>query len=178
MPHISRGVEYALHCLLHLTDSADPHAPSAHELAEFQGVPYAFVAKLFTRLEKAGLVRSAMGARGGFVLARPAAEISVLDVVNAVDGRKPLFRCTEVRRNCVLFAEGAPPEAVNGVCAIHQAMLDADKAMRAALAGRTLHDIGTTVTKKIPIKHLQASQEWFDSHAIERTAGGKKRKRS
>ncbi|MEZ5557110.1 MAG: Rrf2 family transcriptional regulator [Pseudomonadales bacterium] len=172
-------MEYALHCLLHLRHSADPHAPSANELAEFQGVPQAFVAKLFTRLEKAGLVRSAMGAHGGFVLARRPQEISVLDVVDAVDGRKLLFRCAEVRRNCVLFAEGAPPEALQGVCAIHQVMLDADKAMRAALASRSLHDIGTTVARKIPVRDLRASQEWFDSRAAARTAGrGKERKHS
>ncbi|MGE0622101.1 MAG: Rrf2 family transcriptional regulator [Pseudomonadales bacterium] len=178
MPHISRGVEYALHCLLHLTDSEDPHAPSALELAEFQGVPKAFVAKLFTRLEKAGLVRSAMGAHGGFSLARPPREISVLDVVEAVDGSKPLFQCTEVRRNCVLFADGAPPAAVSGVCAIHQVMLDADKAMRAELANRTLHDIGSTVARKIPVRHLVEGRDWFHARAVERTAGRTGGKRS
>ena len=76
MAHITTGVEYGLHCLLYLVDprgSADaaPQA-SVRDLADLQGVPVEYVAKLFTKLQKAGLVVAAEGARGGFRLARPA----------------------------------------------------------------------------------------------------------
>jgi len=97
--------------------------------------------------------------------------LAPLDVVEAVDGSKPLFQCTEVRRNCVLFADAAPPEAVRGVCAIHQVMLDADKAMRAELANRTLLDISATGARKIPFRHIVEGRDWFHARAVERSAG-------
>ena len=80
------SVEYGLHCLLHLVDVGDGVRPSSRDLAEFQGVSPTYVAKLFTQLEKAGLVKSIEGVGGGYGLGRPADEITVLDVVDALDG--------------------------------------------------------------------------------------------
>lgn len=170
MPHISRGVEYALHCMLYLGESSDPGGPSVRELAEFQGVPEAFVGKLFTRLEKSGLVRSSLGVRGGYELARPAERITVLEVVEAVDGRRPLFQCTEVRRNCVLFGESPPVEVTRGVCGIHRVMQEADTAMRTYLESRTLADIGAEVSGKLPVRLLKDGRDWFESRALDRAA--------
>jgi Rrf2 family protein len=173
MAHISRGVEYALHCMLFLSDQQEVNAPSAHELAEFQGVPSAFVAKLFTKLVKAGLVRSATGARGGYTLARPANAITILQVVEAIDGTQPLFQCTEVRRNCVLFTGSPPAFATRGTCGINQVMRDADAAMREFLAGRTLADIGSAVAGKIPVRHIEEGRSWFEQRALERATRGR-----
>jgi len=53
------SVEYGLHCLLYLADPPEGVRPSSRDLAEFQGVSPAYIAKLFTQLEKAGLVRRA-----------------------------------------------------------------------------------------------------------------------
>ncbi|MCS8878763.1 Rrf2 family transcriptional regulator, partial [Pseudomonas aeruginosa] len=78
----SAGVEYGIHCLLFLADEkGDSRESSVRTLAELQGVPPELLAKVFTRLAKAGLVAATEGVRGGFRLARPANEISVLDVV-------------------------------------------------------------------------------------------------
>ena len=120
MSHISAGVEYGLHCLLYLTEPA-PGVPEAsvRDLAELQGVPIDYLAKLFTKLAKAGLVIATEGAKGGFPLARPAAKISVLDVVIAIDGDKALFDCKEIRSRCAVFGDEAPSWATSGVCAIH-----------------------------------------------------------
>src|SRR5262245_37477500 len=90
MTHITTGVEYGLHCLLHLADPLDPgRTASARDLADLQGVPVEYVAKLFTKLQKAGLVAASEGARGGFRLARAPRSISALDVIDAIDGKKP-----------------------------------------------------------------------------------------
>src|SRR5476649_1034002 len=71
MSHISTGVEYALHCLLFLADlPADAPEASAKDLAELQGIPGEYAAKLFTKLNKAGLVAASEGVKGGFALAR------------------------------------------------------------------------------------------------------------
>ncbi|WP_354681868.1 Rrf2 family transcriptional regulator [Cupriavidus necator] len=72
MSHISTGVEYGLHCLLYLSRSnMAVEEASVRDLAELQGIPNEFLAKLFTKLAKAGLVVATEGIKGGFRLARP-----------------------------------------------------------------------------------------------------------
>lgn len=177
MPQISRGVEYGLHCMLYLSQPETGTAPSAQELAEFQGVSKTFVAKLFTRLEKAGLVQSAQGAKGGYSLARPPEEISVLDVVDAIDGPKRLFQCTEIRRNCVLFSGSPPAQVVGGQCGINRIMLEAEAAMRSSLATHTLAEIGASVAHTIPVRILDEGREWFRSSADQRTSKQRTRRK-
>ncbi len=143
MAHISTGVEYALHCMLHL--AGPPHGvreASVRDLADLQGVPADYVAKLFTKLHKAGLVVATEGARGGFMLARSSSsEISVLEVVDAIDGVKPLFECRDVRARCAVFGDMPPPWARSGVCSVHAVMKNAEKRMREALAADKLFDL-------------------------------------
>lgn len=115
MAYIGTGVEYALHCLLWLVAPLEQR-PSSRDLAEIQGVPPAFVAKIFPKLEKAGIVEASGGIRGGYRLARAPEDISVLDVVDAVEGRKALFDCQEVRGRCALF-DNKPPKWANRACA-------------------------------------------------------------
>lgn len=164
------SVEYGLHCLLYLVDAPDGASPSARDLAEFQGVSPTYVAKLFTALEKAGLVQSAEGVRGGFTLARPADAITVFDVVQALEGRKPLFQCKNVREKCVLF-DGTPPKwAISGVCSIHAVMLDAERAMLENLKGVTLADIVADVAGKIPAAKFEQTADWFHDRRTARRA--------
>ena len=106
----STSVEYGLHCLLPLC-APDVQA-SSQDLADFQGVSSAYVAKIFASLKRAGLVVALEGAGGGYRLARAAADISVLDVVQALQGDKPLFQCNEIRGNCAVFG-GEPPAWAN-----------------------------------------------------------------
>lgn len=168
MSHYGSGIEYGLHCLLHLVGRAADDAPSSRDVAEFQGVSPSYVAKLFTQLEKAGLVAAAEGIRGGFRLARPADTITVLDVIDALEGDKPLFRCREVRRNCVLYGDKPPAHATRGVCGIHAIMLDAEQRMRAALAEHTLADIDNGVAEIFPAAFLRDSRDWFDDRRANR----------
>ena len=171
MAHISAQVEYGLHCLLYLTDNDKTGAPSTRDLAEFQGISPSYVAKLFTRLEKAGLVCAQEGVRGGFVLAKPASKISVLDVVEALDGKKPLFECREIRANCPLF-EGDPPAwATRGLCGIHALMREAEREMRNVLAKKMLSDLGAEVAGKIPARFFEQGAEWFETRRKDRAPG-------
>lgn len=161
MAHLTASVEYGLHCLLGLIDAGE--APrSARDLAEFQGVSPSFAAKIFAKLEKAGIVAAAEGVRGGYRLARPAEAISVLELVDAIEGRKPLFECREVRTRCPLFDGDVPEWATRGVCSIHAVMLKAEKAMRDALASETLADIGGRLDRKAPPDFGEETRIWFD----------------
>lgn len=166
MSHFGSGVEYALHCLLYLVEGVG--LPSSRDMAEFQGVSPSYVAKLFTKLEKAGIVVAAEGVRGGFRLARPASDISVLDVADAIEGEKPLFECRQVRANCPLFGGAPPGWATSGVCAIHAAMLDAERHMREALRARTLADLAKRTGDKVPSEFLRDAAAWFSDRAVSR----------
>ncbi len=169
MAHISSGVEQALHCLLYLVGRSELDAPSVRDVAEFQGVSYSFVAKLFTTLQKAGIVVSTTGVRGGFSLSRDAGTISVREVVEAIDGRKPLFHCRNIRTQCVLFTDSVPAAARQGTCDIHAIMLEAEAAMSGVLEKYTLADLSRSVGEKLPVRILEQGQQWFEDRARKRT---------
>jgi len=166
MAHITTGAEYGLHCLLYLVDAHnEAHPASARDLAELQGVPVEYVAKLFTKLQKAGLVVATEGVGGGFRLARDARSVSVLDVVVAIDGEKSLFECREIRGRCAVF-DGKPPAwAKRGVCSIHAIMLEAEAPMREVLASRSLADVAARVAAKAPASYGREIRKWLTDRA-------------
>lgn len=164
MAHLTVSVEYGIHSLLWLACSSG--APvSSRDLADFQGISPSFVAKIFPKHEKAGIVRASEGVRGGYLLARAPEDISVLDIVDAIEGDKPLFDCQEIRGRCAVFGDRPPGWATAGVCAVHAVMLRAEKAMRNALASQSLADIARTVDRKAPPEFSGEVQQWLDERA-------------
>lgn len=162
MAFVSSGVEYALHCLLYISQPEGIKEANVRDMADLQGVPVDFLAKIFTKLKKHNIVHSTEGARGGFRLARPPEFISVKDVIDAVDGEKNLFDCKEIRARCAVFDQPAPQWATQGVCSIHQIMLDAEQAMRQVFALHTLATLTAATTKKAPEDFHQQVLHWFD----------------
>ena len=99
---------------------------SAAQLAEETGLPAPTVQKLVSRLTSAGLLRSARGAGGGLKLARPAAAITLADIVEAVEGPIALTACVEQgRHDCTL----------ESACSVRPHWPLVNEAMRGALAG-------------------------------------------
>ncbi|WP_085707319.1 Rrf2 family transcriptional regulator [Pseudomonas sp. B35(2017)] len=168
----SAGVEYGIHCLIFLVgNGGDSREASVRDLADLQGVPLDYLAKIFTKLAKGKLVTATGGVRGGFTLARPADEITLLDIVNAIDGRKNIFECRDIRGRCALF-EGSPPDwAVEGTCSIHAAMLTAQKRMEEALAQQTILDIARRVGRKAPPQFGSQVEDWMQERR-DKKAGG------
>jgi Rrf2 family protein len=158
----SAGVEYGIHCLVLLVgNGGDSREASVRDLAELQGVPLDYLAKIFTKLAKGKLVVSTEGVRGGFRLSRPADEITLLDIVNAIDGRKNIFECRDIRGRCALF-DGNPPDwALEGTCSIHGAMMTAQKRMEEALAQQTILDIARKVGRKAPAEFGVKLEDWM-----------------
>lgn len=169
----SAGVEYGIHCLLFLVgNGGDSREASVRDLAELQGVPLDYLAKIFTKLAKAKLVVATEGVRGGFKLARPADEITLLDIVNAIDGRKAIFECREIRGRCAVF-DGQPPEwALDGHCSVHAAMLTAQKRMEEALAQQTILDIGRRFGRKAPAEFGAQVENWMNDRRDKKGAAG------
>lgn len=130
---MSAGVEWAVHCCVVLSQAQEP--VSAQRLAEYHGVSRTYLAKHLQQLSRAGLVRSTEGRAGGYVLTRDAEDITVLDVVLAVDGTEPAFRCTEIRQNGPFPASA---EKCRKPCGIARAMYAAEDAWRAALGAVTI----------------------------------------
>jgi len=153
------GAEYALHSLLTLATRPEP--VSVRDLATYQKIPERFLAKIFTRLKKAKLVVGIEGISGGFVLARPAGDIRVMEVLAAVDPDRTLFACAEIRSNCALFGTTAPGWATAGTCRIHAFMLDAERVLQAFLASKTLADLACEFEQKAPKKFIRETGAWF-----------------
>ncbi|WCD90722.1 HTH-type transcriptional regulator IscR [Streptomyces xanthophaeus] len=153
---LSGGVEWALHCCVVLTTATEP-VPAAR-LALLHDVSPSYLAKQMQALSRAGLVESVQGKTGGYVLTRAAAAITVLDVVQAVDGASPAFTCTEIRRRGPL---GTPPQDCTKPCPIARAMSAADAAWRASLEGVSIADLVGSVEQDSGPEALPAIGAWL-----------------
>ena len=162
------GAEYALHSLLILATSDAP--VSVVDLARFQQIPERYLAKVFTRMKDARLVVGTEGIAGGFALARPAEEVRVVEVLDAVDPDRKLFACGEIRRNCTLF-EGEPPEwATAGSCRIDLFMTEAERTLRDFLSSKTIADLVCELNCKAPAEFAAESGGWFQERRAGRTS--------
>jgi Rrf2 family protein len=154
---LAAGVEWALHCCTTLGGLRDGEALAAADLAALYDLPPSYFAKALQALSAAGIVASARGNVGGYSLARPADEITMLDVVDAVDG-EPTFRCAEIRRR---GPTGQPADAYPRPCGIAQKMYEADRAWRSSLASTTIGHLIRGSRQAIDPRQVAASREWL-----------------
>ncbi|KTE24085.1 MULTISPECIES: Rrf2 family transcriptional regulator [unclassified Sphingopyxis] len=173
MAHLTASVEYGIHCLLWLV-AKDGKPISCSDLAELQGVSPSFLAKIFPKLEKAGIVRASEGVRGGYLLAQPADEISFLNIVDAIEGKKPLFDCQEIRGRCALFGGQSPVWVSAGTCAIHAVMLQAEQAMRERLASQSLGSVHRRFIRKAPEDFVSEVAGWIEGRLKGRDSKARK----
>ncbi len=101
MLKMSRLTDYGTGVLAWLAAAGDkPH--SASEVAEHTGLPVATVSKVLKLLTRGGLVASQRGAQGGYLLARPATEITAAEVLDALEGPLALTECAQIDGSCNL----------------------------------------------------------------------------
>jgi Rrf2 family protein len=144
---MGEGVEWALHCCVNLALADPGQAVPAARLAGYHGLPPVYFNKQLQALARRGIVESIAGPRGGFRLARPPDRITLMDVVVAIEGADPAFRCAEIRRR----GHGATtPSNDPAPCLIDEAMRSAELAWRSALAARTVADIAGSVRERAP----------------------------
>ena len=132
---LSDGVEQAIHSVAMLAALKQGEVLSAAALADFHGVSASYLLKHLQALSRAGILGTVPGPKGGYQLARPPEEISLLSVVLAVEGRQPAFRCKEIRRN---GPNPMPASYFTAPCQINAAMLRAERAYRAELDSVTI----------------------------------------
>jgi Rrf2 family protein len=101
---VSRKIEYALRAVIHLANEEGRDRPcSVAEIASRERVPRQFLEKIVQELIHGGLVRSRRGPRGGYVLARPADQVTFRDVIEAVEGPISLNACVGDHADCFLI---------------------------------------------------------------------------
>ena len=159
---MGEGVEWAVHATTLLAVLPPDRTLPAARLAEFHGVPPAYLAKALQSLARAGLLESVPGPRGGYRLAKPAADITVLDVVRAVEGDDPAFRCSEIRRR---GPAGQPDEAYRHPCGIARVMWSAEDAWRQVLRSTTVADLLGRLAPDIAPAAVTATAVWIQEAA-------------
>jgi Rrf2 family protein len=97
---ISRKIDYGLRAMIYLASVVPGAIVPFREIARQMDVPEDFLAKILKTLVDAGLVRSARGPHGGYVLARSPSEVSFLDVIEAVEGPVALNTCLDGEDAC------------------------------------------------------------------------------
>lgn len=135
---LGEGVEAAIHCCAVLAAIEDGATMPGSALAEAHGLSPSYLLKHLNALAGAKILESLPGPLGGYRLARAPERITLLDIVLAVEGPQPAYRCAEIRKR------GPNPldaSAYVKPCGINVAMLKAEKAYRAALAEVKLSDI-------------------------------------
>ncbi|MHA6530544.1 RrF2 family transcriptional regulator [Paenibacillus sp. BAC0078] len=90
----SKSTDYALHALVHLANSERCNNVGIKELSSTLSVSESYLSKTLSKLRQDGILRAVPGVNGGYELARPADQITFLDVIQAIEGRQQLFRCS------------------------------------------------------------------------------------
>jgi Rrf2 family protein len=116
---ITRQADYAVRAVLYLTRLGPGEHTSTAQIAREQKIPPTFLAKIVSQLSAAGLLRATRGAHGGVALARPANDISLLEIVEAIDG--PI-----VLNECVLDPGTCP---LGDICTIQSVWCEAQAAL-------------------------------------------------
>jgi Rrf2 family protein len=139
---ISRRADYGVRVILDLTAQSKDGRTSTEEIAARQGIPTPFLAKIIAQLSLAGLVTTFRGAGGGVSLSRPSSEISLLHVIEALEG--------PIRINhCLSGGERCPRQ---DTCPVHDVWTKAQADLTALLGATTFEDLAASAQEK---KRLQ-----------------------
>lgn len=161
---LSIGIEYALHCLLYMVDIKENETVGIKDLATFQGVSESYLAKVFAKLSKAQIVKSVPGVKGGYTLCKTPENITFLDVVEAIEGKEPIFKCAEIRQNTLLLDKNNLPKIYTDCpCTIKIVMLEAEEKMKNYLNAKTLAWLHSHVDTILPKEQKEKTIDWFEN---------------
>lgn len=157
---LKNQVEWALHCSAILAGLSEGQFLATKDLAEFHGVPKEYLSKAMQALSTAGLVETSLGPRGGYRLAKSPDDTTFLEIVEAIEGRKSTFVCTEIRKNNPCrHADSCDTKP----CAVARVMWEADQAWRDHLKSVSLADLMETLGKEVPKDLMQKSIDWVQT---------------
>lgn len=134
----SRPCEYALRALTYLSSQNQGELSRVHEIAESEDLPAPFLAKLLQQLARAGILTSVKGPKGGFGLARQPENITMMEVIEAVDGEEGFTRCAVGLAEC---SDTSP-------CPLHETWEPLKRRITDYLSERTLADLAAALAEK------------------------------
>ncbi len=130
---ITRQADYAVRAVLHLAKNGDTRTATSM-IAEEQRIPPSFLAKIVSQLSIAGLLHTSRGARGGVTLARAPKDITLLEVIEAIDGPIQLNECVGDTGSCSFDAD----------CPLRPVWCDAQEDLVNRLKGTNFADMVTS----------------------------------
>lgn len=142
---LPESTEWALHCVTALAQVPE-EAISGAQLAEHFGLPAPYLSKQLALLVRGGVLSATTGPRGGFRLARAASSLTLLDIVEAVDGSRDPYICREIRQQ---GRGAAPPAECREPCLLAQKMADAHDAWRESLRHVTIASLIDSLPAKV-----------------------------
>ncbi|TGQ69769.1 Rrf2 family transcriptional regulator [Mesorhizobium sp. M00.F.Ca.ET.186.01.1.1] len=168
---LGEGVEAAIHCAATLASVEGNSTMPGAALAEAFGLSPSYLLKHLNTLTAARILESVPGPAGGYRLARAAERITLLDIVLAVEGREPAFRCGEIRRNGPVKIDAS---AYVRPCGINAAMMKAERAYRAALAEVKVSDMVATYAAEGDPRSIAATCAFVERHQRPQKSGSTK----
>ncbi len=128
---ITTAVDYGIRALVYLARQRPEKVCLVSEISKSQDIPEKYLAKIMQSLAKGGLVKSLRGVKGGFLLAKPAAELTFRDAVECLQGPLSLNRCLNEPESC----------DSSGTCVIRPVWLDAQNKMLEVLESTDLKSL-------------------------------------
>jgi len=158
----SVGVEYAFHSLFYMVDLPKHKTVGIRDIARLNDITETYLSKVFSKLRKAGIVRSIAGVKGGYELAKEACDISFWDVIEAIEGPAFFFQCAEIRKKNIfvtdpsIFTDKCP-------CLIKVVIHEAEEVMRNHLRKKSLLWLYEQVHNDFPGDKKKALAEWMNA---------------
>lgn len=155
----SNSVEHALHSLFYMLDLPKNKTIGIKKIAEIHNLQDAYLSKIFSKLRKAGIVRSSPGINGGYELAKNPDEISFWDVVEAIEGSSNFFQCADIREKNI-FEKDPNVFNKNCPCLIKVVMFEAEELFRNSLRSKSLLWLHKKVKPKFSDTTNNAISNW------------------
>ena len=145
---ITRQADYAVRAVIYLAQRGCSRPIATAEIGRQQHIPLTFLAKIMSQLSAAGIVHTLRGAHGGVSLGRPAAEISLLDVVETIDGPMLLHECVADLSLCPLGQD----------CAVHTIWCQAQADLVDRLSRTNMAQLVQTREQPSPLLESQSQR--------------------
>lgn len=131
MLQITRDGEYAVRAIVYLASQPEGKVSLISEISEVQEVPKSYLSKIMQHLVRSGLAKSRRGAKGGFVLARPADQITLRQTIEALEGPIHLNVCLIKKGECHR----------DDLCPVHPVWKEAQRVLIEVLDSKTMADL-------------------------------------
>lgn len=141
---LTKAGDYAMRGLIYLARLPQGELALVGEIAAAMEVPDSFLAKIFQSLARAGLVRSNRGYGGGYALARPAATITLLEVIECVEGPIVINTCTDPLTDDAAIA-------CTSTCCAQGVWQEVQEAVRSILEKKTMDELAATPAAVTPV---------------------------